>query len=591
MKFARILRAAPVMWFAALPALSPAADFHAWAPRPPMGWNSWDNYGTTVTEAQTRAAADFMAQKLKGCGWQYVVVDIQWYEPHAQGHEYRNGATLAMDGYGRLQPAPNRFPSAADGSGFTALAAYVHGLGLKFGIHLMRGIPRQAVAQNLPIKGTSDHAADIADRQSTCPWNPDMYGVDMSKPGAQAYYDSVFALLAEWGVDYVKVDDIARPYHRSEIDAIRRAIDRTGRPIVLSLSPGATPLADARHVQSHANLWRISDDFWDRWLALHEQFHRLDQWNPYREIGAWPDADMLPLGRLDMDRRRTRFTADEQRTLLTLWCIARSPLMYGGNPENTDAATLALLTNPEVIAVDQDSTANRPLFDHDDLIAWTAEVPDSAARYLAVFNARGQVRLTAANACYVSPVITRASPTPAAIDVEVRGARRLFLVANPGGDGRGGPAFWQDPRLVFADGSVHPLTSFSWLHADATWDSTRVKKDARGAPVGVTALAAAVIEYALPPEAVRFQAAVRFDPDAQPGVPDASLRFLVVLATPQTESPGAGMPVVVKLADLGFHGGVRARDLWQHDDLGVFREAFAPEIPWHGAGLYRLTPE
>jgi alpha-galactosidase len=367
-------------------------DFHSWAPTPPMGWNSWDSFATTITEGQAKAEADYMAAHLKAHGWQYVVVDIQWYEPAATGFDYRKGAALVIDEWGRLQPAQNRFPSAAGGNGFKGLSDYVHGLGLKFGIHLMRGIPRQAVEENLPVKGTRYHARDIADMNSVCPWNTDMYGVDMSKPGAQAYYDSVFALIAGWGVDYVKVDDISRPYHehQGEIEAVRTAIDRSARPIVLSLSPGETALDAADHVAMHANLWRISDDFWDNWKSLEEQFARLEKWNPHRIRGAWPDADMLPLGVLDLGHRSTHFTHDEQRTVMTLWSIARSPLMFGGDMTKMDAFTLSLLTNDGVIEVDQHSTNNRPLFDHGGLIAWAADFPGPEqikSGYLAVFNA------------------------------------------------------------------------------------------------------------------------------------------------------------------------------------------------------------
>jgi alpha-galactosidase len=367
------------------------ADFHAWAPTPPMGWNSWDSFATTITERQAKAEADYMAAHLKSHGWQYLVVDIQWYEPAATGYDYRKGAALALDEWGRLQPAENRFPSAAGGRGFRGLADYVHSLGLKFGIHLMRGIPRQAVEENLPVKGTPYHARDIANIESICPWNTDMYGVDMSKPGAQAYYDSVFALIAGWGVDYVKVDDISRPYHEHEpeIEAVRRAIDRSGRPIVLSLSPGATALDAADHVSRHANLWRISDDFWDNWRSLREQFARLENWNPHRLQGAWPDADMLPLGVLELGRRSTNFTHDEQVTVMTLWSIARSPLMFGGDMTKMDPFTLSMLTNDAVLAVNQRSLNNRPLFDRNGLIAWTADVPGTGDKYLAVFNATG----------------------------------------------------------------------------------------------------------------------------------------------------------------------------------------------------------
>jgi alpha-galactosidase len=363
--------------------------FYAWAPTPPMGWNSWDCFATTVTEAQAKAEADYMAAHLKPHGWEYIVVDIQWYEPAATGFDYRKGAPLVLDEWGRLQPAVNRFPSAAGGAGFKALADYVHGLGLKFGIHLMRGIPRQAVEKNLPVKDTPWHAQDIADKNSVCPWNTDMYGIDMAKPGAQDYYDSVFALIASWGVDYVKVDDISRPYHdhEKEIEGVRHAIDRTGRPMVLSLSPGETALDAAGHVSQHANLWRISDDFWDNWKSLHEQFARLENWNPHRTPGAWPDADMLPFGVLDLGRRTTQFTHDEQITVMTLWSIARSPLMHGGDMTKMDDFTLALLTNDEVLAVNQHSTNNRPLFNRDNLVVWVADVPGSSDKYLAVFNA------------------------------------------------------------------------------------------------------------------------------------------------------------------------------------------------------------
>jgi len=373
----------------ALLARAGEAGFRAWAPTPPMGWNSWDCFATTLTEGQARAEADYMAAHLKSHGWQYLVVDIQWYEPAATGYDYRKGAALAMDGWGRLQPAENRFPSAAGGAGFRALSGYVHSLGLKFGIHLMRGIPRQAVERNLPVKGTRLHARDIADTGSVCPWNTDMYGVDMAKPGAQDYYDSVFELIASWGVDYVKVDDISRPYHEHarEVEAVRTAIDRSGRPIVLSLSPGETALDAADHVSRHANLWRISDDFWDNWKSLSEQFARLEHWNAHRGPGAWPDADMLPLGVLELGRRPTRFTPEEQRLVMTLWCIARSPLMFGGDMTRMDAYTLSLLTNDEVLAVNQNSANNRPVYDRGGLVAWTADVPGSPDKYLALFNA------------------------------------------------------------------------------------------------------------------------------------------------------------------------------------------------------------
>ncbi|MFM2083171.1 MAG: hypothetical protein RL380_1862, partial [Verrucomicrobiota bacterium] len=277
---AKFLLPAAEVKLPALPAPVFQPEFWQWAQTPPLGWNSWDCFATTITEAQTKAQADVMADKLKTHGWQYVVVDIQWYEANATGFDYRKGARLTLDEFGRLLPATNRFPSAVDGGGFKSLADYIHAHGLKFGVHLMRGIPRQAVAENCKILGTEFHAADIADTNSVCKWNSDMFGVDLKKKGAQAYYNSVFAQLAAWGVDFVKVDDLSRPYHAPEIAAIRQAIDATGRPIVFSTSPGATPLAEGYGISAAANQWRVSDDFWDKWSSPKEAMHGLKEQFP-----------------------------------------------------------------------------------------------------------------------------------------------------------------------------------------------------------------------------------------------------------------------------------------------------------------------
>lgn len=364
------------------------------APRPPMGWNSWNSFATTITERQARETARIMAEKLLPFGYDIFTVDIQWYEPDASSYTYNAKPKPAMDGYGRMIPAPNRFPSSAGGKGFTQLAKEVHALGMQFGIHVMRGIPRAAVEANLPILGTNYRAADVADKSSVCSWNPDMYGVDMTRPGAQAYYDSIFRLYADWGVDFVKMDDMSRPYdaHAPEIEAAHKAIVATGRPIILSLSPGETPVIRGDHVRKYAQMWRISDDFWDEWEMLEAQFTRLENWTPYRGPGSWPDADMLPLGRLALGERDTRFTPDEQKTLMTLWAIARSPLIMGGDLRHLDAATLALLTNREVIAVNQASQGNCPHFVEDGVRVWSAVPEDRKGRYIALFNAGDKPR-------------------------------------------------------------------------------------------------------------------------------------------------------------------------------------------------------
>lgn len=366
------------------------------AQTPPMGWNSWDCYGAAVTEDEVRGNAAYMATHLKDYGWEYVVVDIQWYEPGAVSSRYRPFVPLCMDDYSRLVPAENRFPSARGGRGFKPLADYVHSLGLKFGIHIMRGIPRQAVHNGGRIKGTNVTARDIAHTNSICPWNTDMYGVDASKEGAQAYYDSLFELYAEWGVDFVKVDDIAasRLYgsHLEEIRLIRRAIDRCGRPMVLSLSPGPAPLEHADFFAEHANMWRMTDDFWDKWPLLLDMFDRCKKWEGKSRPGAWPDCDMLPLGRIGIRNvdggagdRRTRFTRDEQRTMMTLWTMFRSPLMFGGELRDNDEWTLSLLTNRDVLAMHRESSNARQVYRDGSRIVWAADGPRGEV-YAALFN-------------------------------------------------------------------------------------------------------------------------------------------------------------------------------------------------------------
>jgi alpha-galactosidase len=359
---------------------------------PPMGWNSWDCFGTSVTEEEVLANAAFMARHLLPFGWDTVVVDIQWYEPGARAGGYNDGAELELDPYGRQLPAPNRFPSAAGGLGFKPLADRVHGLGLKFGLHIMRGIPRQAVRDALPVEGTDATADQIADTSSVCEWNTDNFGLDHGHPGAQAYYDSQLRLFASWGVDFIKADDMLGPYFAEEIAAYRRAVERSGRDMVLSLSPGrALSLAHLEHLRTNADMWRVSDDLWDSWEDVEAQFARMARWAPHQRPGNWADADMLPVGRIALRAERgparlTRLTPDEQRTMLSLWCIARSPLMLGCDLPSSPPETLDLLTNRDVLDVLAASRNNRELLRDGHLVLWAAESTTSEDRFAAVFN-------------------------------------------------------------------------------------------------------------------------------------------------------------------------------------------------------------
>ncbi|MBO7531848.1 MAG: glycoside hydrolase family 27 protein [Lachnospiraceae bacterium] len=359
----------------------------------PMGWNSWDCYGAAVTEKEVRQNAEFMASHLKQYGWEYVVVDIQWYEPGATTHEYRPFADLCMDEYGRLLPAPNRFPSAEGGKGFAPLAEYVHSLGLKFGIHIMRGIPRQAVHRDLPVLGTDKTARDAARFNSICMWNPDMYGAKADENG-RAYYDSIFKLYAGWGVDFIKCDDICRelPHEEEEMKMLSDALNSCGREMVLSLSPGPALLEKAEVYKQLANMWRITDDFWDDWKLLYAMFERAEKWSIHAGAGHYPDADMLPIGPIKQDydtNNRTAFTEDEQITMMTLWCIMRSPLMIGGEMTRFDDFTMKLITNDQILRMHRNSRNARQIFRREiacrEFTLWMAD-DSEGGKYIAVFN-------------------------------------------------------------------------------------------------------------------------------------------------------------------------------------------------------------
>jgi alpha-galactosidase len=345
------------------------------APTPPMGWNSWDAYGLTINEADYRANTTVLAG-IRQNGWQYSVIDEGWYmqDPFAgtvEAHKY------LWNENGILIPDPTRFPSAANNAGFKPLADWVHAQGLKFGIHIVRGIPRQVVAQNLPIAESTFHAADAADQQSPCPWDQGNWGVADNAAG-QAYYDSMLKLYADWGLDYIKVDCISdHPYRISEIRQIAEAIRKTGRPIVLSLSPGPTQLDHAAEIAKYAQMWRITDDHWDGWtfphttgsseypFGLRDEFDRIAQWAPYVKPGNWPDPDMLPEGYLGPhpgkdQPRQSNYTHDEQRTEFTLWAISRSPLILGTNLTKLDDFTRSLITNKEVTDLNQQAVESKP---------------------------------------------------------------------------------------------------------------------------------------------------------------------------------------------------------------------------------------
>lgn len=365
------------------------------AKNPPMGWNSYNCFGGNATEDEVKQNADYMTTNLKQFGWEYIVLDFLWYcdDQNSPKAFADRRPEQHIDAFGRLIPSVKNHPSSSNGRGLKPLGDYIHSKGLKFGLHIMRGIPRQAVEQNTPILNSEVKAGAVANMMDTCIWYGGLVGLDMTKEGAQEYYNSIFKLYASWGVDFIKVDDISFPYHADEIEAVNKAIDNCGRKIVLSLSPGPAFIGNPKHLREHANMWRISADFWDKWDSLVKQLHLCRQWAPFVTEGHWPDADMLPLGHLairhevrDNKERYTNFTKNEQYFMMTLWSIFHSPLMMGGNMPDNDPFTLSLLTNKDMIRINQHSVNNREVKFVDGISVWYAEDKTENIIYVAFLN-------------------------------------------------------------------------------------------------------------------------------------------------------------------------------------------------------------
>lgn len=608
MKKECILYSSVLLFFLSFIQRLPAQDnpaFLTWTPTPPMGWNSWDCYGPTVTETEVKANADYMAQYLKPFGWEYIVIDIRWYVENDKAHGYNEtNAIYVMDEYGRFLPSPVRFPSATDGQGFKPIADYIHNKGLKFGIHMMRGIPKEAVKKNTPVLGTKVKASEIYNTDRLCTWLKDMYTVDYQKEGAQEYYNSLFDLYASWGLDFVKVDDLSVPYHQEEIEMIRKAIDRTKRPIVLSTSPGETPIANAKHVKTHTNMWRIVNDFWDNWPQLKEHFEVCNRWSPYIGSNNFPDPDMLPLGRIGIraengNNRMSKFTRDEQYTLMSLFAVFRAPLMFGGDLPGNDAFTLSLLTNKDVLEVLNHSKNNKQLFRTNDLIAWMADDSQTGDKYLALFNAQDQEEMIESKALWKSNLISyKDAKQSVDIDLDMKASRKLILSVSDGGDGNSWDhADWIDPVLLGPNGQLK-LTDLKWKRAKAGWSDVKLNKSVGGNalivnginyPNGIGTHSNSIIEYDIPEGYDHLKAKAGLDKECIDHPEGATVKFLVFTQDPAGPMPADSVKISVKLEQLGMKGTCTVKDLWSGKTLGTFTGEFAPFIRRHAAGLYRIS--
>lgn len=353
----------------------PAQAIKAPVPVPPMGWNSYYCWNYAVTEKQFMDNVHYLAN-LKKYGWQYCIVDFIWWIPQMgafAGSQNGNWNLGNMDENGRFWPDTTRFPSAIGHKGFKPLSDSCHALGMKFGIHLMRGVPKMAVRRNCPILNSTYTCTDAADQNSTCPWLDWMYGTQNTAAG-QAYLSSVVQLANDWGVDYLKIDDLsAAMYHGPEVVMYANAIGSASREIVFSTSPGPTPLSDSGHVSKYANMWRLVNDLWDTWGQLTNAYDVAESWRKASVNwghGCWPDVDMLPFGHLALygpvgnpRYSLSTYAKGEHRLMFLLWCINNGPLMWGGNlPDNkTDPFYDSLMTNSDALFINQHGIKARVL--------------------------------------------------------------------------------------------------------------------------------------------------------------------------------------------------------------------------------------
>ena len=538
--------------------ISAQTDFHNWAKTPPMGWNSWDCYYSSVTEQQVRNNAEYMRDHLLKYGWEYVVVDIRWFTDDKNSYYNQTNPVYTMDEYGRYLPDTKRFPSAADGKGFKKLADDIHAMGLKFGIHIMRGVPKKAVNNKCPIYGSTYSCNQIYNRDSLCTWLSDNYTVDCTKPGAQDYYNSIFNLYAEWGVDFIKIDDLSRPYHDGEIGLIRHAIDQCGRPIVLSMSPGATPLNKWKSCQQNANMWRMMDDLWDRWSDIAAVFTLAQNWNQYRIEGSYPDCDMLPLGKIAMNNnggtgRFSNLTENEQYTMMNLWSIFKSPLMFGGDLTYNTDFTKKLITNADIIHIDQHSINNRLVSNNGSGAIWTADEPDSNIRYAAMFNLSSNTNWIRANEALFSTetisLLTTGFGQQVNVDIPA-GSKVLSLVADDSGDNFNyDHADWVNIWIHKENGDSVRLTANDVIRQDVTgtyyhrvnWNKnlngTTLRINGKAYTNGFSYESNGILVFKLPEGAVRFSGYCGIDDTGrlQNGA-TSSIKFMVFNEDPSYRS-------------------------------------------------------
>jgi len=601
------------------------ATFRTWAMTPPMGWNSWDCYYSSVTEKEVLQNAQYLVDNdLVRHGWEYVVVDIRWYceHPSLGGGNYnqRGDQGYVIDEYGRYLPSPTRFPSCmvnGKNEGFKALADKIHKMGLKFGIHIMRGVPKSVVGSSYKLKGSEQTAWSQVYNGTTspCTWLKDNLLVRNNEAG-QLYYNSIMDLYAEWGVDLLKIDDLSRPFYTDEIHMIRKAIDQTGRPIVLSLSPGKTQYQYAEECLQNANMWRMMDDLWDNWSAVDAVFNEANEWSQYARPGNYADCDMLPLGQIAMtigdqgftnaDKGRwTLLTQNEQMTMMTLWGICHSPLFFGGEMTKNDAFTLSLLNNEEYHRMHKYGiNAHQVNNDEDNgRVVWTSEDPVTGNRWLALFQRDNNRWIAGNKALYKSETVAYTTDGHAVnVDIEwPQGAKTLVLVVDDGGDNFNyDHGDWINPTLVLRDGTEVELTGtyktrqYTKSYFNRVYENKNVDHGGKMKVMGTTydrgfsTDANAAIFFTIPDDmdVVRFKAMAAAD-DSGIGQTGAttSVRFMVFDQNPLTDEQEDYAARSGLISRTGTKSKVLEADITDAEQLKIFVSNYGDGFAYDRADL------
>jgi hypothetical protein len=345
---------------------------------PYMGWSSWSSFHKSINEALIRSEADAMAANLKPFGYTYINMDSGW-------------TTKNFDSNGRPTWDTSKFPS-----GIPALASYVHSKGLKLGIYLKPGLSTTVLAANSVILGTSIHVRDIA--IPSVPGDTetgDSVKIDFTKPGADLYVESIVNQIASWKVDFVKMDFTGPgggnipADSREYMQHFMAAIEKIGYPLWVELS-NSLSFANVTTWQQVANGWRIDGDIESgvsgtltKWSNVAKRFHDAPKWAPFAAPGGWSDFDALQLGAGSHDG----LTVTERQTAATVWAISCAQFFTGADLRHLDSTDLAMLTNTEVIAVDQSGNVGTPISQASSQQVWRTQNPNADHSFtVALFN-------------------------------------------------------------------------------------------------------------------------------------------------------------------------------------------------------------